>query len=219
MQIGSQTVLEHCVANCRQSEGHINKKTAIHNIEVKTVLLVPSFETAEFIEILSGMKLTDITLIDGPEDDVLTRYLKILEHSSPKYICRITSDCPFVPPELITKHIQLAVTNRLDYVANVDVRFRTAPDGYDVEVFSRDLLIHMDEHTKNMGDREHVTSFVRRRMPRWARAAHVTHNVDMSDIKWSIDTEDDYVRLRDLYLKKQAKEVNLKNTNLGMFKF
>jgi len=210
--IGTKRMLDHVIDACKSSRIHINKQTWRHSINVDMCLLAPESECKEF----SGM--TSVPTFYGPENDVLTRYDRALE-LMPKYIVRVTSDCPLLPSELITKHIMLAVKHRLDYVSNVDPRFRTSPDGYDVEVMSKDLFDYVLQNAITPDDREHVTSFIRHSAPSWARIAHVMHNVDESGLKYSVDTAEDLEFVRKIHEEKQKKLALLKRTKDGIYKY
>jgi spore coat polysaccharide biosynthesis protein SpsF len=84
----------------------------------------------------------------------------------------------------------------------VDERVRTVPDGWDVEVFSRNLLSFTDENATDAGDREHVTTFMRRSPPFWAKCATQQSRGGMglplllSNIKLSVDTPADLESIR-----------------------
>lgn len=210
--IGTKRMIDHVVDLCKSSQSHINRQTWRHSINVDLAILAPESEYEQF----SG--LTTVPTFYGPEDDVLTRYDRLLD-LTPKYIVRVTSDCPMLPSELLTKHIMIAVKHRLDYISNVDTRFRTAPDGYDVEVISKDLFDYVLQNAISADDREHVTTFIRHSPPNWARIAHVVHNMDESEYKYSVDTPKDLEIVKRKYNLKQDKMRLLKRTKDGIFKY
>ena len=117
------------------------------------------------------------------------------------FVVRVTGDCPLIPAFLITKHIKIAGINRYDYTSNVCDEFRTAPDGLDCEVLSKKLLNHLSVNATNKEDKEHVTSLIRRGLPPWASVGHVVSYFDLSDMKLSVDTEEDLERVRHYYGK------------------
>lgn len=210
--IGNKRMIEHVIDNCNCSKMHINKQTWRHSVNVELALLVPTKEEKEF------SKIDQIPILTGPEDDVLTRYNRLL-HFNPNFIVRITSDCPFIPPELITKHIMTATKHRLDFVSNVDERFRTSPDGYDVEIMSKDMFDYALNNAVTTDDREHVTSIIKRSPPPWARVAHIMHNIDENHNKYSVDTREDLEYAKKLHKQKTDKLRALKFTKDGIFNF
>jgi spore coat polysaccharide biosynthesis protein SpsF len=191
-KIGSKQILQHVLDACYNCASYINKYTNKHGILCSVSLAVPTDDA--LIKQYAKHVITQ-----GPEHDVLKRYVMAAEKLKSDYIVRITSDCPFIPPFIISKAINLAVADNLDYLTNADPRFRTAPDGHDVEVISRKLLNWLDEAAKDESSREHVTSHLQREIPPWASKADIIGFCDMSTIKLSIDTPEDFERLTEMY--------------------
>jgi spore coat polysaccharide biosynthesis protein SpsF len=98
----------------------------------------------------------------GSTNDVLGRFYKSVEHIEPKYVVRITSDCPLIQPALIDSLIQMTIDNDADY-SRLSIEF---PDGVDVEVFTFDLLKGAHELATNPFEREHVTPWIRAKAKR-----------------------------------------------------
>jgi spore coat polysaccharide biosynthesis protein SpsF len=135
-------------------------------------------------------------IIEGPENDVLARFESAYKKLVPDYIVRLTADCPLIIPTIITKHIQVAVTHKRDYVTNTFNDMRTYVDGYDVEVISSRLFQWLMERAKTPYDREHVTTVIRDSAPPWARMASIMGFIDLSHIKLSVDTIDELNEVR-----------------------
>lgn len=126
------------------------------------------------------------------EDDVLGRFAAVERLFPAKYVVRITADCPLVDPMVIDKVLAAARTGA-DYASNV--RPRTFPDGYDVEVFSARLLRWLDRRiTPEDQRREHVVGPVVHECP-WAAVRTVRHVQDLSRWRFTLDTWDDYWKL------------------------
>lgn len=95
----------------------------------------------------------------GSMDDVLDRYYQASKDLKPKWVVRVTSDCPLIDPQMIDAVIKLAKVNDIDYAANIlEERF---PDGQDVEVFKFAALEKAWKGAKLKSDREHVTLYIR----------------------------------------------------------
>lgn len=186
--IGQKTMLDWVISKCTNSASYFDRNMGF--ISAAVSLLVP------FGDPIKAQYQDRIEVIEGPEDDVLARYMLLSEKHLPDYLVRITSDCPLLPPWLITKHISIAVMSGLDYLSNVDERCRTAPDGFDCEVISRHLLEHTNIAAKEPKDREHVTTWIRANFPSWATRGFTINNVDQSSIKWSVDNQEDLERVR-----------------------
>lgn len=144
---------------------------------------------------------------EGSEDDVLSRYVRMADQLDPDYIVRVTGDCPLLPDALIGKAINVATKNKCDYASNVDEHIRTAVDGFDIEVMSRRALKWVNENAKEPKEREHVTLALRSgRIPADFKVGHIIGYIDQSNLKLSIDTEEDLERVRAHYeIRERAK--------------
>jgi spore coat polysaccharide biosynthesis protein SpsF (cytidylyltransferase family) len=132
------------------------------------------------------------TVVEGSLDNVLSRYVKAQQMRGFDYVVRVTGDCPFLSSFVITNHIFKAINHGYDYVSNVDPEVRTELDGRDVEVLSSLALEWLDEHATTDEDKEHVTTLIRKVRPKVLRRAHLLSRIDISDMKLSIDTPEDF---------------------------
>lgn len=188
--LDGRTILEHCVDSCKRSADYLNRYTFRTGIAVQLALLVPKGDP------LVQSWSRRIQVIEGSESDVLSRYVEATKRFGSDYIVRITSDCPLIPPFVISKHIKLAVMNRFDYVSNVDPRFRTSIDGIDCEVFSQKMIEWANANSETKEEREHVTPACRLRPPPWAKIGAVIGFFDESHVKLSVDTREDLDLIR-----------------------
>ena len=193
--LGGKTILQHVIDSCNKSAIYLNKYSAKHGLLVETAVLCP--EGDDIAEEFKGKVL----IHEGPENDVLTRYVQAAKKFSADIIVRITADCPLIPSYLITKHINAAIQNQHDYLSNIDERIRTAFDGIDCEVISKRALLWLDSSAKSTYDREHVTPLIRQSPPQWASIGHVVGYLDLSDLKLSVDTPEDLDRVAKHYDK------------------
>lgn len=191
--IHRSTVLDHVLDSVNEAACYINR-WGKKGILVDVTLLVP--EGDEIIR-----RVRNVAIIEGSEDDVLSRYAALQKSRNADYVVRITGDCPLIPSFIISKLINIAALNAYDYVSNVDERCRTTPDGFDCEVISKKLLCWADETAREPGDREHVTTLMRRDPPKWCRSGTVVNFLDLSHLKLSADTEDDLKRIREEHAK------------------
>jgi len=211
MEVGDKKIIEHVIDTCESAANHINRKSVNHGIHVSVCLLIPFGD--------ESFKKYHKNIVEGSEDDVLSRYGKALEKYDPKYLVRITADCPLIPSPLITKHIMTCVKHRLDYVHNVCPETRTMPDGFDCEIMSREAMDYLLETVTLAEDKEHVTTMLRKKPPRWARIAHIIGHHDFSTIKISVDTEEELIRVRNNYESVQRKTEKIKQQNFGLFRY
>ena len=96
-----------------------------------------------------------IAVYRGSENNVLSRYYNVNKIHKADYIVRITGDCPFVDAKIVDLIIDQTIKSKADYCSNV-IKY-TLPDGFDVEVFSKQTLKFAFNNAKNNFDKEHVT--------------------------------------------------------------
>jgi spore coat polysaccharide biosynthesis protein SpsF len=194
-KIGPKQVLQHVLDACYNSSAYINKYTNKHGIVCGVAIAVP--ENDPLIPHYRTHKI-----FQGPEDDVLGRYVQAADKMRSDYIVRITSDCPFVPPYIISKAINIAVSDHVDFLTNADPIHRTTPDGHDVQVMSARMLKWLDENSKTPAQREHVTTLLlEREPPADFVQAQIVGFADYSAIKLSVDTPEDLKRITEMYEK------------------
>jgi spore coat polysaccharide biosynthesis protein SpsF len=189
--IGGKPMLSHVIETCDRSAFYLNRYSASSGIRASHALLVPK---GDEIRAAFGGRCA---VIEGPEDDVLARYVLMAERLDAQYIVRVTSDCPLIPPYLITKLVKIAVANQYDYCSNVDPKYRTALDGHDIEVMSRRALEWADENAKEGSDREHVTPILRTKaFQDQFSTGFVVGHLNNAHVKLSVDTYEDLERVR-----------------------
>jgi spore coat polysaccharide biosynthesis protein SpsF (cytidylyltransferase family) len=137
----------------------------------------------------------------GDEHDVLGRYYQVAKSETANAVVRITGDCPLIDPEIIDNVVSVFRSGCYDYVSNCNDR--TYPDGLDVEVFSYESLVEANQYGVDSYSREHVTPYLRgeefSRVYGNFRIYQVKFQSDLSHVRWTLDTEDDLVRIRALY--------------------
>lgn len=130
----------------------------------------------------------------GSEDDVLDRYYQAAVASGAERIVRITSDCPLLDPGVVDAMIAqfdalAAAGTPVDYLSNtVERRF---PRGLDAEIFGFGVLARAHAEARAPAEREHVTPFFYRH-PEWFHIAQHAPARDLSQHRWTLDTEDDW---------------------------
>lgn len=189
--VNGKRVIDHVIDACQGSCDYMNRYTSKSGIFCTPYLLVPDNDPLKNL-------IKDIEVIEGSEDDVLERYVKMSKECESDYIVRITADCPMIPEFIISKAITIAVKNNLDYCSNVDEKVRTSIDGHDVEVISQRALEWLDTNAVEEKHREHVTLMLRQvSLPHDFKVGFIIGYVDHSNIKLSLDTPDDLLNIRE----------------------
>ena len=128
------------------------------------------------------------SVVRGPLDDVLARYLKAVREHPCDAVVRLTADCPLHDPALIAQVVGMWLADpTLDHVSNVVVR--RYPRGFDAELVRVPVLEEQDRVATG-AHREHVTSNIHTQ-PTVYRTGGVVPGVDNSDLRVTLDTEED----------------------------
>lgn len=200
--VGSRTVLERVVDAADSCASYINRYSFSNRIHCGVYILVPEGDI-----IVDQLHMHRDKILEGDENDVLSRYVKLQKETNADFIVRVTADCPVIPHFLIYKGVNVAVKNGLDCVSNVaDLKeeMRVSIDGHDIEVLSKRALAYLDQYAKG-SDREHVTSLLRKLPPpEDLRFGGLFGHVDFchpyfKNVKLSIDTEEDLKRVAEMH--------------------
>lgn len=194
--IHGRMMLDRVIESCKFAAGHLEKagnKTDLIVLTPDGDPIVPEFQNR-------------VDILEGPEQDVLRRYALAVEKFDPELTVRITGDCPLIPAPLISYITKLAIEYGYDYISNSDERFRTSIDGSDCEVISRRLFEYVNEMASEPYDREHVTPYIRKYPPVWARMGIAMNHFDLSGMKLSVDTEEDLNRVNQAFDRSFSKQ-------------
>jgi spore coat polysaccharide biosynthesis protein SpsF len=135
----------------------------------------------------------------GSQEDVLDRYYRAALAYQADVVVRITSDCPLIEPAVVDRVVQGFLDSQpdVDYSCNVLPR-RTFPRGLDTEVMRFDVLERAWREDTNPSWREHVTPYIRRN-PGLFRIHGIMNDVDLSHMRWTVDTPQDLEFVRRIY--------------------
>lgn len=139
----------------------------------------------------------------GSEEDVLDRFYKAAKSFSPKWVVRVTSDCPLIDPRLVDSVIEYTIENNKDYGANILEEI--FPDGQDVEVFSFSALERAWEKADKKSEREHVTPFIRNNSDflggELFSAIQYPSSENFNEIRMTVDEQQDFELIKMLVEK------------------
>ncbi|MCS3661169.1 spore coat polysaccharide biosynthesis protein SpsF [Salinibacter ruber] len=138
----------------------------------------------------------EVSVVRGPEEDVLNRFVQAAEAEEADAVVRLTADCPLLMPEVSDQVIRAFKRRECDYASNTIER--TYPRGLDTEVIATQVLQNTAREATSPADREHVTRYARQR-PEQFRLCSVTDGVDRSDLRWTVDEEEDLELIRRIY--------------------
>lgn len=135
----------------------------------------------------------------GSLDDVLGRYWLATESLSlnkSDHIVRLTGDCPLADWEVIDLVIKRHLESGADYTSNTIEP--SWPDGLDVEVVTYAALEIANREATLSSDREHVMPFIWRQPERF-QLQSVQQEVDMSQLRWTVDEPSDFDFVKAIY--------------------
>jgi len=142
----------------------------------------------------------------GSEDDVLDRYFQTASHFKADIIVRVTSDCPFVDPQIVDLLILSLKVFGADYASN-RIKNRSWPHGLDIEVFTFNALKTAWKNGKEKREREHVTPYIMGH-PELFKHIEVPLEEDLSHYRLTVDYPEDLEFTRILVEKYSADKMN-----------
>lgn len=162
---------------------------------IDEVWVAVPYNDQPYLSWLSGM---GIKVFTGHPTDVLDRVYQCARLTGATHIVRVTQDCPL----LTSKIVELAVKSHLGgthlYTITAMHPYDPFPDGFDVEIFTSDVLMEAYHHATG-SEREHVTPWIKKKYG----AHHVSslgHRLHQwKDEKLSVDTPEDYQRVLKWY--------------------
>jgi len=135
----------------------------------------------------------------GSEPDVLDRYYHCAKQFGADSIVRLTADCPLIEPTIIDRVVEEFTykSPNVDYVSNI-IPKRTFPQGLDTEVMSFSALERSWIEDTNPALREHVTQYILRNPDKF-KVAGVMNDHDVSNLRWTVDTKEDFKLVNEIY--------------------
>ena len=163
-----------------------------HSEEIERIVVATSTEAEDdAIEVVA--RASGCAVYRGSRDDVLARFVGAAEGASGALV-RVTGDCPLIDPGVVDEVIRLFHdTPGCAYASNIEPR--TYPDGLDVEVLSPEILRWVAAEADDPRDREHVTTVIRRELPRLPSTALICEE-QLGELRWTVDTCDDLEFIR-----------------------
>lgn len=176
LSLGNKPMLKQVVERVRLAK-------TLDDVIVATTISKPDQQLVDFC---AAQK---IPCVKGSELDVLDRYYEAALNTKPGVIVRITSDCPFIDPDVIDLAVEELLASGSDYVSNAFVR--TYPRGLDCEAFTFHALERAWKEAKKEYERVHVTPFFYQN-PDLFRIKAVCDAEDNQNLRLTVDTPEDF---------------------------
>ena len=175
LKLGGRSVLER-VVRAAQASGVLDE------------LVVATTTEAADDAIVAECAAIGVACHRGPVDDVLARFLGVLDQHESDIMLRFTADNPLIDPAIISRAHRVFVASGADYLSTSLAH--TLPRGLDVEMVRTPVLRQIDtlatEH-----HRVHVTSYIYTHADDFD-VIGLTIQPDLSHLRLTVDTEDDW---------------------------
>jgi len=178
----------------------LSKPMLLHQIErLRNSSLIDNLVVATSIDksddAIEKMCLENNTeIFRGDLDNVLDRFYQCAQKYNPKYIVRLTGDCPLTDWQIIDNMIQFCIDGNFDYV-KTSLRF---PDGLDAEILSMKALSDSKLNATLPSEKEHVTQYIFNR-PNQYNNKVFDLNQDLSHLRWTVDEPEDFILVEKIY--------------------
>lgn len=177
-----KTLLERVVERVRES-----------NLLDEIWLATSTEKTDDILEIVS--KQLNIKLHRGSLNNVLERFCEVAIKSNADIIVRVTADNPLTEPTFIDQGINEMLNSDVDYI-----NFEDVPYGSGVEIIKKESLLLSNKLTNIDEDIEHVTLFIKKNSHKFKiKTLSPESKFKRPDIRVTIDTLDDYVKMFKVY--------------------
>ncbi len=133
-------------------------------------------------------KVNEVTCYRGSENDVLSRFISILEINTFDVVVRLTADNPIIDIEILDKTIEFHCISNKDYTNTVGL-----PLGMNFEVIKADALLSLKNKILSQEDREHVTLYLKNSKEYSCQTSFIDLNEDCKNARVTIDYPSDYL--------------------------
>ncbi len=157
-------------------------------------LAVPEGEEHQpILDVAAGYE--GLSVVRGPEADVLRRYAIAAEATEADFVVRVTSDCPLIDPAVSGAVVATAHATNACARTSFETGF---PLGLDTEAMPVGLLFEADRRATEAAEREHVTPFIWRQPNRFP-VTYIDRRPDRRAWRLTLDTQADYELIRAVY--------------------
>ena len=157
-------------------------------------LLIATTIASEDVTIVNIAKENQLPFYQGSITNVLDRFYQAAKDFNPKWVVRLTSDCPLIDSKLIDKVIDYAIESDVDYCSNT--LNPTFPDGMDIEVFKFSALEKAWNEAIFDSEKEHVTPYIHKNSSfngnKLFTSTSYENDVDFGNVRLTVDEPSDF---------------------------
>jgi len=135
----------------------------------------------------------------GSPDDLLDRHYQCAKNFNAKVVSKIPSDVPLIDPNVVDMVFDFYENNDFDYVSNLHPP--SFPDGFDVEIFSFEVLKDCWKNSSKDFEREHTTPYIWENPQKFSIGnVLMPGGQDLSQkFRLTIDYEEDYQVISEIF--------------------
>lgn len=159
------------------------------------VLAIPTGEANDPLE-EAAAGYPQISVVRGPDDDLVTRFLMAADLTGADVIVRMWGDCPVTDPDLATGLLQAALATGAAWAHYPNDS--GYPEGVESHILRVDALRALDAETDDMYERENLMPFFLRQPERFP-ILELRRQPDRTGLKCLLDTQHDYRRITEIF--------------------
>lgn len=162
-------------------------------------IVVATSNLIEDDEIVNLCKRENFEYFRGSSNDLLDRHYQCAKKFDAKIISKIPSDVPLIDPFVVDLVFDFFEKNKFDYVSNLHPP--SFPDGFDVEIFSFDVLKNAWQNSQKNYEREHTTPYIWENPKKFSIGnVLMPGGQDLSQkYRLTIDYKEDYQVIKDVF--------------------
>ncbi|KVV13959.1 cytidylyltransferase domain-containing protein [Flavobacterium sp. TAB 87] len=138
--------------------------------------------------------VNEVNYFRGSENDVLSRFISIIEQNFIDIVVRLTADNPVVDVSLLDETIDFHIKNKKDYTNTVGL-----PLGMNFEVIDANALLSLKNKNLTSQDKEHVTLYLKNSSEFTCESFKIGLQDKYNNVRVTIDYPSDYLVVSSLF--------------------
>jgi len=136
----------------------------------------------------------DVYCYNGSENDVLSRFIAIIEEKKLDIVIRLTADDPLISRFHLNRALEEFIHSGIDYLCT-----RGLPLGMNIEIASAKALVSLQHEPLTAQDREHVTLFLVNSGKYKVKILNFSVLPELKGLRCTIDYPSDYAMMNILF--------------------